>query len=58
MATATPMGGEEAMTDFQLKALMSMVLDIVDKSSDKEEIKRAIKKLVTGKLDEGFTDEE
>ena len=35
--------GAEVMTDFQFKALMSMVLDIVNKSKDLEEVKRSIK---------------
>ena len=42
--------GAEVMTDFQFQALMSMVLDIVNKSKNIEEVRRSIKKLATGKL--------
>ena len=50
--------GAEAMTDFQFRALMSMVLDIVNKSKDLEEVKRSIKKLATGKFVENDNDDE
>jgi hypothetical protein len=48
MTTQTIEG--EIMTDFQFKALMLMVLEIVEKSKDLEEVKQAIKKLATGEL--------
>jgi hypothetical protein len=51
MATVA-MKGEEFMTDFQFKALMAMVLEIVEKSEDLEEVKKAIRKLATGRFDE------
>ena len=49
--------GAEIMTDFQFKALMSMVLDIVNKSKDLEEVRHSIKKLATGKLIEDDYDD-
>jgi len=41
---------EEIMTDFQFKALMTMVLDIVERSENKEQIRESIEKLASGKL--------
>jgi hypothetical protein len=52
METVTVVKGEEAMTDFQFKALMAMVLEIVEHSEDWEEVKTAIRKLATGRFDE------
>jgi hypothetical protein len=46
------MKGEEAMTDFQFKALMVMVLEIVEKSEDLEEVKKTIRKLASGRFDD------
>jgi hypothetical protein len=46
------MKGEEAMTDFQFKALMAMVLEIVEKSENLEEVKKAIRKLTSGNFDD------
>jgi hypothetical protein len=43
--------GEEIMTDFQFKALMAMVLDIMNRSVDLEDAKKAIGKLA-GELSE------
>jgi hypothetical protein len=36
---------ENIMTDFQFKALMSLVLDILNRSEDIEDAKRALTKL-------------
>jgi hypothetical protein len=36
----------EVMTDFQFKALMAMVLEIMDRSKDLPDAKKAIVKLV------------
>ena len=52
------MEGAEVMTDFQFRALMSMVLDIVNKSKDLEEVRRSIRKLATGKLVEDDSDDD
>ncbi|MDR2175333.1 MAG: hypothetical protein LBO82_05280 [Synergistaceae bacterium] len=43
-------GAEEVMTDFQFKALMTMVLEILEKSDTVEEAKKVIKKLAEGKF--------
>jgi hypothetical protein len=51
MTLRTAVKGEEIMTDFQFKALMSMVLDIMNRSVDLEDAKRAIGKLA-GELSE------
>jgi hypothetical protein len=45
MVTATAVKGEEIMTDFQFKALMAMVLDIMNRSVDLDDAKKAIAKL-------------
>jgi hypothetical protein len=42
---------EEVMTDFQFKALMALVLDIMNRSVDLDDAKRAIGKLA-GELSE------
>ncbi|MCL2565233.1 MAG: hypothetical protein FWE24_05410 [Defluviitaleaceae bacterium] len=41
---------ESVMTDFQFKALMTMVLDIVERSETKEQIRESIEKLASGEL--------
>ena len=46
---------EELMTDFQFKALMAMVLDIMNRSVDLEDAKKAIGKLA-GELSEDASD--
>jgi hypothetical protein len=43
---------EEIMTDFQFKALMAMVLEIAEKSDNLEEVKKALRRLASGQLDE------
>jgi hypothetical protein len=43
---------EEIMTDFQFKALMAMVLEIAEKSESLEEVKKALRRLASGQLDE------
>jgi len=40
----------ELLTDFQFKALMTMVLDIIEHSDTKEQIKESIEKLASSKL--------
>jgi hypothetical protein len=47
--------GTEIMTDFQFKALMAMVLEIMDRSTDLEDAKKAISKL-TGELSQDMSD--
>ena len=55
MSTAT-MRGEDVMTDFQFRALMKMVLTILDNSSI-EDAKKTIKELAEGKTGgKGTTD--
>lgn len=44
--------GEHEMTDFQFKALMTMVKDILDRSHDLEDAKRAIDKYASGNLNQ------
>ena len=46
---------EEVMTDFQFKALMAMVLDIMNRSVDLDDAKKAIGKLA-GELSEDADD--
>jgi hypothetical protein len=46
---------EEVMTDFQFKALMALVLDIMNRSVDLNDAKRAIGKLA-GELSEDADD--
>ena len=41
---------EEIMTDFQFKALMTMVLDIVRSAETKEQIEESLEKLASGDL--------
>jgi hypothetical protein len=57
MITATSIKGEEVMTDFQFKALMAMVLDIMNRSVDLDDAKKAIAKLA-GELYDDKNDEE
>jgi hypothetical protein len=45
MTTRFATKGEEIMTDFQFKALMAMVLDIMNRSVDLDDAKRVIEKL-------------
>jgi hypothetical protein len=51
MCTRATTKGEEIMTDFQFKALMALVLDIMNRSVDLEDAKKAISKLA-GELSE------
>jgi hypothetical protein len=46
------------MTDFQFKALMSMVLSIIRKSKDLKEVEREIQALADGKLGGGSEESE
>jgi hypothetical protein len=57
MIARTAAKGEEVMTDFQFKALMAMVLDIMNRSVDLEDAKKAIGKLA-GELAENRDDAE
>ena len=43
---------ESNMTDFQFKALMTMVKDILDRSHDLEDAKKAIDKYASGNLNQ------
>jgi hypothetical protein len=54
--TTTAAKGEGSMTDFQFRALIAMVLEIMEKSEDLDEAKRSVRKFVTGNLDDGGTD--
>ncbi|MCL2835159.1 MAG: hypothetical protein FWE00_00285 [Defluviitaleaceae bacterium] len=45
------------MTDFQFKAIMTMVLEIANSTDDIDKIRKAFEKLATGKLTEGANDE-
>jgi hypothetical protein len=47
--TAAAARGEEVMTDFQFRALISLVLSIVDKSKDLDEVREALKLLALPK---------
>jgi len=38
------------MTDFQFRALMTMVLEIIERSDNLEDAKRAVKKFASGDL--------
>jgi hypothetical protein len=49
---SVPVMNEEVMADFQFKALMVMVLEIVEKSEDPDEVKKAIRKLASGRFDD------
>jgi hypothetical protein len=48
----TAVKGEDIMTDFQFKALMAMVLDIMNRSVDLDDAKKAIAKLAGELYDE------
>ena len=39
-------GKMETMTDYQFKSIIKMVLDIVTKSKDKDEIRKALEELL------------
>jgi mannitol/fructose-specific phosphotransferase system IIA component len=46
MTTATVIGGEEAMTDYQFKTIIKMVLAIARKTNDANTIIKELEKLL------------
>ena len=49
--------GEEAMTDYQFKAIVKMILDIAENTNDVEKIKKSLKELLYGEMKNESKDE-
>jgi len=49
-AVANMLNEEQNMTDFQLKALMAMVLEIAERCKNLDDFKNAVKSLASGNM--------